>query len=70
MAGLLASQGNLDYEMVVTHFMRVNGCSREDFQRHYDAAFARWRERSRYEWQTDLGDFTPPVTTDATEPAP
>lgn len=60
LAGLLASQGRLDYEAVVAHFMRVNGCDRATFQRHYQAAMAQWRERSRYEWQTDLGDYTPP----------
>jgi hypothetical protein len=70
LAGLLASQGRLDYEAVVAHFMRVNGCSRADFQRHYDAALAQWRERSRYEWQTDLGDVAPPAPPDKMNPAP
>ena len=60
MAGRLASQGKLDYEAVVAHFLAVNGCSRAVFQRNYEESFAEWRERSRYEWTTDLGDFTPP----------
>ena len=61
LAGLLASQGKLDYDAVVAHFLAINNCSRADFQRHYNAAFVQWRERSRVEWQTDLGDFTPPL---------
>ncbi|HEX5159574.1 MAG TPA: HNH endonuclease [Ktedonobacterales bacterium] len=65
LAGKLASEGKLDYEAVIAHFMRVNGCSRADFQRHYEAAFAQWRERSRYAWQTDLGDYTPLARPDA-----
>jgi hypothetical protein len=62
LAGLLASQGKLDYQAVVQHFLAVNGCSQAVFQQHYRAAFAEWRERSRVEWQTDLGDFTPPAS--------
>ena len=61
LAGKLASEGKLDYEAVVAHFMWVNRCSRADFQRHYAAAFAQWQERSRHEWQTELGDYTPPM---------
>jgi hypothetical protein len=47
--------------------MHVNGCSRADFQRHYETAFSQWRERSRYEWQTDLGEFTPLARPDIAE---
>jgi hypothetical protein len=61
LAGKLAGEGKLDYEAVVAHFMRVNRCSRVDFQCHYAAAFTQWQERSRHEWQTDLGDYTPPM---------
>ena len=60
-AGVLASQGRLDYERVVAHFLRVNGCDRAAFQRHYREAMDRWRERSRFEWQTDLGPYNPPA---------
>lgn len=60
-AGILASRGQLDYERVVAHFLRVNGCDRVTFQRHYREAMGRWRERSRHEWQTDLGPYNPPA---------
>jgi hypothetical protein len=41
-ANILAQKGELDYEQVVQHFMRVNQCSREDF------------EDSIYIWQPPL----------------
>ncbi|WIG59049.1 MAG: hypothetical protein OJF49_001796 [Ktedonobacterales bacterium] len=53
-ARLLASQGKLDYERIVAHFLRVNGCDRATFARHRDEAFARFAERSRYEWRTEF----------------
>lgn len=53
-ARVLAERGELDYEDVVAHFLRVNGCDRATFERHRAAAFARFAERSRYEWQIEL----------------
>jgi hypothetical protein len=53
-AGRLASEGKLDFERVVRHFMRVNGCDRAAFQAHHDAAMRQWQERSRHEWTLDL----------------
>jgi len=53
-ARLLAARGQLDYERVVAHFLRVNGCDRAAFERHCAAAFTRFDERSRYEWQIEL----------------
>lgn len=57
LAGVLASQGKLDYEKVVEHFMKVNGCDRKTFEEHERQAFAQWEERSRYEWKVDLGEY-------------
>ncbi len=56
-AGILASEGKLDYEKIVQHFMNVNGCDRRTFEEHKEQAFAQWRERSRYEWKVDLGAY-------------
>jgi hypothetical protein len=58
LAGVLASEGKLDYERIVAHFLRVNGCDRETFRRHYEAAMAQWAERSRYEWLPDVRGLT------------
>jgi hypothetical protein len=54
-AELLAAEGKLDYERLVAHFLRVNGCDRATFARYRAAAFARFAERSRHEWTTDFG---------------
>jgi hypothetical protein len=57
LAGILAGEGKLDYDRVVAHFLTVNDCSLEDFERHQRQAFAQWRARSRFEWRTDLGAY-------------
>ena len=56
-AAILASQGKLDYEKVVKHFMEVNGCSRKTFEEHKKQAFIQWEKRSRYKWTIDLNEF-------------
>lgn len=56
-AGMLASQGKLDYEKLIQHFMRVNECDRETFEHHRAAAMRQWKERSAHQWQVDLGDY-------------
>jgi hypothetical protein len=56
-AKLLSADRRIDLEAVINHFMTVNGTSRETFEAHRDDAFRIWRERSQYEWQTDLGDW-------------
>ncbi len=53
-AGVLASQGKFDYDQIVAHFLRVNGCDRATFERRRRTAFAQWEERSRHEWTTDF----------------
>ena len=57
LAGILASEGRLDYERVVRHFMQVNGCDRAVFDKHHREAMAQWVERSRHPWQVDLGEY-------------
>lgn len=59
LAGILADEGKLDYQAVVDHFCSVNGCTEADFERHREEAFAQWRERNRYAWRTDLGQYAP-----------
>lgn len=57
LAGILASEGKLDYEKVVEHFMKVNGCSRQLFELHRKEAFAIWEKRSKFDWKVVVGDF-------------
>jgi 5-methylcytosine-specific restriction endonuclease McrA len=62
LAGILADQGQLDYEQVAAHFLAVNTCERADFEAYRDAAFALWNRRNRAEWTTDLGAYAALVT--------
>jgi len=57
LAGILAGKGQLDYEKVIEHFMKVNSCDRHTFLKHRRQAFAQWRERSQHDWQVDLGEY-------------
>ena len=56
-AGLLASEGKLDLQRVIEHFIQVNQCSREAYETHRSEAWHTWRERSQYQWTTDLGTY-------------
>jgi len=57
LAGILASQGKLDYEKVVEHFRQENKCTRKEFGEHKAKAFEIWRRRSKYEWEQDFGEY-------------
>ena len=57
LAGILASEGKLDYEKVIEHFMKVNNCDRRTFEEHKKRAFDEWRKRSQHEWHVDLGEY-------------
>ena len=56
-AGILASQGKLDYHKVIEHFCKVNTCNRQEFEEHKAAAFEIWSIRSFDEWQQDFGEY-------------
>ena len=38
--------------------MKVNGCDRGTFEGHYTQAFKQWENRSKHEWQIDLGEYS------------
>lgn len=57
-AGIGASEGWLDYEEVVKHFMEVNSCAEADFYRYRDLVFEKWEQRSKYEWEQDFGEYS------------
>lgn len=57
LASILANEGKLDYQTVIDHFCRVNGCDRATFDAHKKAAFDVWRERSRHPWTVELGEW-------------
>lgn len=56
-AGVLATRGELDYGSVVRHFMNVNDCDRETFEKHREVAFDQWKQRSQHQWNVDLGEY-------------
>lgn len=56
-AGVLAQRGQLNFELVVEHFKRVNNCSDEVFWKCYDEAFHLWQKRSLYVWKMDLSQL-------------
>ncbi len=56
-AGILASEGKLNLDIVNEHFMKVNDCSREEYEEHRIEAFSQWRERNNYSWICDVGSF-------------
>lgn len=57
LSGILAIEGKLDYEKVIEHFIKVNNCDRNVFEKHRDKAFEKWRARSSHNWQVDLGEY-------------
>ncbi len=56
-AKLLAAQGHVDLNAVIDHFNKVNCVDRVAFEAHRKVAFQIWRERSKHQWQTDLGEW-------------
>jgi hypothetical protein len=57
LTGILASEGKLDCEKVVEHFMKVNKCDKKTFEEHKRRAFDEWQKRSRHEWHVNLGQY-------------
>ncbi len=53
----LTSEGKINYERVIAHLMRVNGCDRETFEEHRERALEAYRRRSAEEWRVDFGAY-------------
>jgi hypothetical protein len=56
-AGILASEGKLDYQQVILHYCRVNECEATQFSMDRDEADYEWGERSEHEWSSTLGIY-------------
>ena len=54
----------LHREDIVRHPLKVNGCSREVWERHKKAARNKWRKRSKVDWTTDFGEWSHLVESD------
>jgi len=57
LAGILANEGTLDYNEVLRHFCKVNGCSEKEFAKHVSEAFRIWEKRSQHPWRQDFGEY-------------
>jgi len=56
-AGLLALEGDINSDDLIEHFMSVNGCNFDTFQKHSEEAFQLFAERSKHQWTIDYGEF-------------
>ena len=56
-AGILASEGKLDYAKLIRHFMTVNSCDKAAFDSHHSAAMAQWERRSKHPWRVEIGEY-------------
>jgi hypothetical protein len=46
-------------EVLIRHFMSVNGCDAKTLQAHYESEMAKWRERSTHDqWTVDWGPYS------------
>lgn len=52
-----ADTGHVDYEKIIEHFMKVNGCEREVFETAKHNAFELFKQRGRHKWQVDFGEY-------------
>jgi len=57
LAGILASEGKLDYNEVTKHYCKVNGCTEKEFEENLTNAFNVWSRRSKYQWEQDFGKY-------------
>ena len=48
---------NLTTEDLINHFLKINDCTRKDFEQHYDDSFKIYTERSKYNWIQDFGIY-------------
>jgi len=53
----LERQGYLDLNAVVNHFLRVNSCKRDTFEKHLEQAAAIFNKRSQHAWKVDFGEY-------------
>jgi cyclopropane fatty-acyl-phospholipid synthase-like methyltransferase len=55
LAGIKADGGELDYDKLVEHFMKVNKCDKSAFTKHREEAVKTFEERSNRSWKLKIG---------------
>lgn len=58
LARIMADSDQLNFDDLIRHFMRINNCGRTAFARHKKDVFDKWKERSKHDWQVDLGKLS------------
>lgn len=58
---IILTKAGLNKDDLIKHFCKVNKCSIEEFKKHEKEAVAIWKERSKYEWKQDFGEYAPIV---------
>jgi hypothetical protein len=43
---------------IIQHFLNINGVSMDEFKKHDHESVLIWKERSKIEWEIDLGEFS------------
>jgi len=54
---ILASEGKLNFNKVIEHFMSINQCSHEEYIEHQSQAWKTQTERNKHKWTTDFGEY-------------
>ncbi|MCF7905960.1 HNH endonuclease [Candidatus Gracilibacteria bacterium] len=58
LANIKSSQGELDMKKLISHFLKVNQVDKSVFEKHYDECAKQWKQRSKYYWKMDLGQWS------------
>lgn len=62
MSQVLALKGYLNLNDIIKHFCKVNSVSWDEFNKHKEEVFVKWRERSGDKWKTDFGKWSELIT--------
>lgn len=54
---ILASQGLLNMDLIIAHFLNVNKCDINTFDEHYKYAFDQFENRSKDKWKLNLRGY-------------
>jgi hypothetical protein len=61
---LMVSEGKMQkvsVDALIQHFMDVNECSRQDFERHASDSLLEWKRRNKLKWRIDWEQFSKPI---------
>ena len=50
---------DIGWEELIRHYCKVNKCSIKDFGENWKEAIEVWKERSKFNWNQDFGEYLP-----------